>query len=72
MTESVSGQQTDQLDEAQRKINEVTVAAKIWRFTVRPDGASAASFLNLPPPQVAGEAFAISLPSGQVGLFYFL
>jgi hypothetical protein len=67
-----AGQQGTQVDLAQQKMSEVTIAAKTWHFGVFPNGQQAANFLNIPPPQVAGEAFAISLPSGQVGLFYFL
>ncbi len=45
---------------------------KTWHFVTRPDGPSAATFLNVSPAQGAGEAFAIGLPDGTVGVFYFM
>ena len=76
MTETGSGQQGQQTEQVaaaqQQKMSEADAAVKTWHFTVQPDGVSAANFLNIPTAQVAGEAFAISLPDGQVGVFYFL
>jgi hypothetical protein len=76
MTETGSGQRRQQTEQAaaaqQEKMSQADVAVKQWHFIVEPDGVSAADFLNIPTAQVAGEAFAISLPDGQVGLFFFL
>jgi len=45
---------------------------KTWTYIQQPDGPTAAAYLNLAPAQGAGEAFAIGLPDGQVGLFIFI
>jgi hypothetical protein len=45
---------------------------KTWHCTTFPTCAAAAAWLNLPPAQVAGEAFATDDEHGQIILFYFL
>jgi hypothetical protein len=45
---------------------------KTWHCTTFPNCAAASTWLNLPPAQVAGEAFAVSGPNGQIILFFFL
>jgi hypothetical protein len=45
---------------------------KTWHCTTFPDCASASRWLNLPPAQVAGEAFATDDDHGRIILFYFL
>ena len=47
-------------------------AVKTWHCTTFPNCSAAASWLNLPPAQVAGEAFATDDDRGQIILFYFL
>lgn len=50
----------------------ITVAVKTWHCTTFPNCTAAAHFLNLPPAQVAGEAFATDDDHGNIILFYFL
>lgn len=45
---------------------------KTWHCTTFPDCAAAARWLNLPPAQLAGEAFATDDEHGHITLFYFL
>jgi len=45
---------------------------KTWHCTTFPTCAAAATWLNLPPAQVAGEAFATDDEHGHITLFYFL
>jgi hypothetical protein len=45
---------------------------KTWHCTTFANCSAAANFLNLPPAQVAGEAFATDDDRGQITLFYFL
>jgi hypothetical protein len=47
-------------------------AVKTWHCTTFADCAASVRFLNLPPAQVAGEAFATDNDRGQITLFYFL
>ena len=47
-------------------------AVKTWHCTTFPTCAAAATWLNLPPAQLAGEAFATDAENGQIILFYFL
>ena len=45
---------------------------KIWNHVVEPNAQAAADFLNLPPAQVAGQAFATDRDDGSLDVFYFL
>jgi hypothetical protein len=45
---------------------------KTWHCTTFANCTAAANFLNLPPAQVAGEAFATDDDHGNIILFYFL
>ena len=45
---------------------------KTWHCTTFPNCAAASTWLNLPPAQVAGEAFAADGPNGQIIIFFFL
>ena len=45
---------------------------KTWHCTTFPNCGAAVHFLNLPPAQVAGEAFGTDDDRGQITLFYFL
>jgi hypothetical protein len=45
---------------------------KIWRVINRADQADAVSFVNLDPPQGAGEAAFSLRPDGTVDTYYFL
>jgi hypothetical protein len=45
---------------------------KTWHCTTFPNCAAAATWLNLPPAQVAGEAFGVGDATGQIIIFYFL
>jgi hypothetical protein len=47
-------------------------AVKTWHCTTFPSCTAAANFLNLPPAQVAGEAFASDDDHGNIILFWFL
>jgi hypothetical protein len=49
-----------------------TATVKTWHCTTFPNCTEAANFLNLPPAQVAGEAFATEAANGTIILFYFL
>ena len=75
MTETGSGQQGQQTEQVaaaqQQKMSEADAAVKTWHLQCNQMGYRR-YFLNIPTAQVAGEAFAISLPDGQVGVFYFL
>ena len=53
-------------------VNAFLAAAKTWHCTTFPTCADAARFLNLPPAQLAGEAFATDDEHGHITLFYFL
>ena len=50
----------------------LAAAVKTWHCTTFPNCTAAANFLNLPPAQVAGEAFASDDDRGNIILFYFL
>jgi len=50
----------------------LTAAVKTWHVLVQPDPAAAVLFLNIPPAQGAGEAFASNRRDGQVDVYYFL
>jgi hypothetical protein len=50
----------------------VSAAVKIWRTINVATPAAAVSFLNSPPPQGAGEAFATEATNGSINVFYFL
>ena len=45
---------------------------KTWHCTTFPNCAAASTWLNLPPAQVAGEAFATDDEHGHIILFFFL
>jgi len=45
---------------------------KTWHCTTFPTCEAAARWLNLPPAQHAGEAFATDDEHGHITLFYFL
>jgi hypothetical protein len=45
---------------------------KTWHCSTFADCAAAVRFLNLPPAQVAGEAFATDDEHGHITLFWFL
>jgi len=45
---------------------------KTWHCSTFPTCDAAARFLNLPPAQVAGEAFATDDEHGHITLFWFL
>jgi hypothetical protein len=47
-------------------------ATKIWPHVVEPDATAAANFLNLNPPQGAGEASLTNRADGTVDVYYFL
>jgi len=47
-------------------------AVKTWHCTTFPTCDAAATWLNLPPAQLAGEAFATDDAHGQITVFYFL
>ncbi len=47
------------------------VLAKTWHVFNRPNGAAAVTWLNSPPAQQAGEAFAAGLPNGTVDAYAF-
>jgi hypothetical protein len=47
-------------------------APKIWRVTVRPDPAAAVNYVNLAPPQGAGEAAFSNRSDGQVDVYFYL
>ena len=46
-------------------------AAKTWHVFNRPDAAAAVVWLNSPPAQQAGEAFASTRPDGSVDAYAF-
>jgi len=46
-------------------------AVKTWHVFNRPDAAAAAAWLNSPPAQQAGEAFASGRPDGTVDAYAF-
>jgi hypothetical protein len=48
------------------------VAVKTWHCGTFPNCTAAVNFLNLPPAQVAGEAFATDDDHGNIILFWFL
>ena len=50
----------------------LAAAVKTWHVLVEPNPTAAVNFLNLPPAQVAGEAFASNRADGHVDLYYFL
>jgi hypothetical protein len=50
----------------------LTAAVKTWHVLVEANPTDAVNFLNLPPAQVAGEAFASNRADGRVDLYYFL
>jgi hypothetical protein len=50
----------------------LTAAVKTWHVLIEPNPTDAVNFLNLPPAQVAGEAFASNRADGRVDLYYFL
>jgi len=56
----------------QEMASRLTAAVKTWHVLTEPNPAAAVSFLNLPPAQVAGEAFASNRADGHVDLYYFL
>ncbi|MFJ4669616.1 hypothetical protein [Kitasatospora purpeofusca] len=43
---------------------------KIWRVSTQPNAELAAHFLNINPPQGAGEASIAPRPDGQFDVFY--
>jgi len=43
-----------------------------WHTVVEPNAQAAVTFLNLPPAQVAGQAFATDRDDGSLDVFYFL
>ena len=45
--------------------------AKIWHTFNRPNAAAAVTWLNSPPAQQAGEAFASTRPDGTVDAYAF-
>jgi hypothetical protein len=47
-------------------------AVKTWHCTTFPTCAAASTWLNLPPAQLAGEAFATDDEHGHITLFFFL
>jgi hypothetical protein len=47
------------------------VAAKTWKTFNRPNAAAAATWLNQPPAQQAGEAFVGCGPNGTVDAYAF-
>lgn len=44
----------------------------IWNYTIASDPVAAADFVNLAPPQGAGEACFTNRADGQVDVYYFL
>ena len=43
-----------------------------WHTVIEPTPEAAVNFLNRPPAQVAGQAFASNRADGQVDVYYFL
>jgi hypothetical protein len=49
-----------------------TTPVKTWHHIVEATPDDVVTFLNLPPAQIAGEAFASNRADGQIDLYYFL
>ena len=75
MTEQMIAMTPDQAVAAkQARARELTTTTpvKTWQYSIQPTAADAAAFLNIPPAQAAGEAFASNRADGQVDLYYFI
>jgi len=57
---------------ARVQVQQQAPAGATWHTVIEPTPTDAVNFLNLPPAQGAGEAFASNRADGQVDVYYFL